>query len=124
MLNSNDIYAHLLNGGAVKDLYVALDNEINEANKKIKAAKEAEQKAKEFAEKKEKGRAHAVQVLKTYFSLVNPDVTEDIINSVLDTLETLKVSVSGTSVRIRGDLYDIFELFRWGGADIKIFYLE
>ena len=112
MLNSNDIYAHLLNGGAVKDLYVALDNEINEANKKIKAAKEAEQKAKEFAEKKEKGRAHAVQVLKTYFSLVNPDVTEDIINSVLDTLETLKVSVSGTSVRIRGDLYDIFELFR------------
>jgi hypothetical protein len=112
MLNSNDIYAHLLNGGAVKDLYVALDKEINEANKKIKAAKEAEQKANELAEKIKKARQHAVAALKDYFTLVNPDVTEDIIHSVLDTLETLKISVNGTSVRSRGDLYDIFELFR------------
>lgn len=90
MLNSNDIYSHLLNGGAIKDLYVALDKEITEANKKIKAAREAEQKEKELAEKIEKGKAHAVQVLKTYFSLVNPDVTEDAINFALDALATLK----------------------------------
>jgi len=93
MFNSNDIYAHLMNGGEVKDLYVALDKEINEANKKIKEAKEVEQKEKELAEKKEKGRAHAVQVLKTYFTLANPDVTEDIINAVLDTLESLKITI-------------------------------
>ena len=111
MLNSNDIYSHLLNGGAIKDLYVALDKEIAEANKKIKAEKEAEQKEKELAEKIAKARAHAFQVLKTYFSLVNPDITEDIINSVLDTLESVEVKINGVRGKgnISGMLYDFLK---------------
>lgn len=91
MFNSNDIYSHLLNGGEIKDLYVALDKEIAEANKKIKAAKEAEKKEKELAEKIAKARPHAIQVLKTYLALVNPDVTEDIIEAVLSSLESARV---------------------------------
>ena len=95
MFNSNDIYSHLINGGKTEELYIALDKEITEANKKIKAAKEAEQKEKELAEKIAKARPHAVQILKTYFSLVNPDITEEIINSVLDTLESVEIKING-----------------------------
>lgn len=102
MLNSQDIYSHLLNGGEIKDLYVALDKEIAEANKKIKAVKEAEQKEKELAEKIKKARPHAIQVLKNYFAFVNPDVTEDIIASVLDTLESVEIKVNG----VRGKRVD------------------
>ena len=112
MLNSQDIYSHLLNGGELKELYAALDREIEEANKKIKIVKEAEQKEKELAEKIKKARPHAIQVLMNYFSLVNPDITEDIITSVLDTLETVEIKVNGVRGKSDGDLYSMFGLFR------------
>lgn len=99
MFNSNDIYTHLMNGGEIKDLYVALDKEIIEANKKVKAAKEAEQKEKELGEKIIKARASAFKALKAYFALVNPDITEDIINSVLDTLESVEIRINGVAAR-------------------------
>lgn len=105
MFNSNDIYSHLINGGEIKDLYVALDKEIIAANKKIKDAKEAEQKEKELAEKITKARAHAVQVLKTYFTLVNPDITEEIINSVLDTLESVEIKINGVRGKCDNKVY-------------------
>lgn len=95
MFNEKDIYSHLVNGGEIKDLYVALEKEIAAANKKIKAAKEAEQKEKELGEKILKARAHAFHSLKNYFALVNPDITEEIINSVLDTLESVEIKISG-----------------------------
>ena len=102
MLNSNDIYSHLLNGGAVKDLYVALDKEIAEANKKIKAVKEAEQKEKELANRINDARKFAVAALKDYFALVNPNITEDVIRFVLYTLGTVEVKVDGVKKKING----------------------
>ena len=112
MLNSNDIYSHLLNGGDKQTLYDALTQEIFEAEKKVKATKEAEKKQKELDNEKNKARVAAFLALKDYFALVNHDITEDIINSVLDTLESVEIKVNGVRGKSRGDLYDIFGLFR------------
>ena len=95
MLNSNDIYSHLLNGGDKQTLYDALTKEIFEAEAKVKATKEAEKKQKELDNKKNKARVAAFLALKDYFALVNKDIDEDIINSVLDTLETVEIKING-----------------------------
>lgn len=98
MLNSQDIYSHLLNGGDKQALYDALAQEIAEAETKVKTTLELERKDKERREKKDKARTAALKALKTYFALVNPDITEDVINSVLDTLETVEIKVN----KVRG----------------------
>lgn len=108
MLNEKDIYSHIANGGDIKDLYKALENEIHNAQDRIIKEKDAELKQKKLAEKKSKMRIAAFQSLKDYFALANPDVTEDIINSVLDTLETVEIKING--VRGNGSLFDIFKL--------------
>ena len=110
MFNSKDIYTHLMNGGKPEDLYVTLEKEITEANKKIKAAKEAEKKEKELADKIGKARVAAHKAMMSYFALVNKDVTDDIVASVLDTLETVEVKINGARDKMPGILYDIFKL--------------
>lgn len=95
MFNSEDIYLHLLEGGDKQVLFDALMQEIIKAEEKIKAKKEAEKKEQELADKKNKARTAAFKTLKSYFALVNPDVTEDIINSVLDTLESVEIKING-----------------------------
>ena len=112
MLNSQDIYSHLLNGGDKQTLYDALTKEIAEAEAKVQTTLELEKKDKERREKKDKARTAAFNALKTYFALVNRDVTEDVINSVLNTLETIEIKVHDVRGKSRGDLYDIFGLFR------------
>ena len=95
MFNSNDIYSHLLNGGDKQTLFDALMQEITKAEEKVKATKEAEKKEKELANKINKARSAASNALKDYFALVNPDVTEEVIASVLDTLETVEIKING-----------------------------
>jgi uncharacterized protein YcaQ len=112
MLNSNDIYSHLLNGGDKQTLYDALTQEIFEAEAKVKATKEAEKKQKELDNKKNKARVAAFLALKDYFALVNEDIDEDIINSILDTLEKVEIKVNG----IRGKRKDY--VTRDGSLDI------
>ena len=112
MLNSNDIYSHLLNGGDKQTLYDALTQEIFEAEAKVKATKEAEKKQKELDNKRNKARVAAFLALKDYFALVNEDIDEDIINSILDTLEKVEIKVNG----IRGKRKDY--VTRDGSLDI------
>ena len=119
MLNSQDIYSHLLNGGDKQALYDALTKEIAEAEAKVQTTLELEKKDKERREKKDKARTAAFKALKTYFALVNPDITEDMVNSVFDTLdsvlstlEVVEVKANGVRGKSRGDLYDMFGLFR------------
>ena len=94
MFDSNDIYRHLMNGGKPESLHKALDIEIAEADKKVQTTLELEKKEKENREKKEKMRIAALEALKSYFAFVNPDITEDIINSILDTLESVEIKVN------------------------------
>ena len=112
MLNEKDIYTHLRNGGDPKELYKALENEIHSAQDRIIKEKDAELKQKELANRISEARKFAVAALKDYFALVNPSVTKDIINSVLDSLETVEIKVNG--VRGKGNmpgamLFDIFK---------------
>lgn len=94
MFNENDIYTYFMNGGKTKELYKALETEIDNAQKRINREKEAEQKEKELTNRINDARKFAVAALKDYFALVNPDVTEDIINSILDTLESVEIKVN------------------------------
>ena len=112
MFDSNDIYSHLLNGGDKQVLYDALTKEIAEAEVKVQTTLELEKKDKERREKKDKARTAAFKALKSYYALVNPDVTDEIINSILDTLESVEIKINGVRGKSRGDLYDIFGLFR------------
>ena len=119
MLNEKDIYTHLRNGGDPKELYKALENEIHSAQDRIIKEKDAELKQKELANRINEARKFSVAALKDYFALVNPSVTKDIINSVLDSLETIEIKVNG--VRGKSGLPEsiVFGKFS-GGADIQI----
>ena len=112
MLNEKDIYSHLANGGDPRELYKALENEIHNAQDRIIKEKDAELKQKELANRINDARKFAVAALKDYFALVNPSVTEDVINSVLDTLETVEIKVNGVRGKnnMPGLLFDIFKL--------------
>ncbi len=93
MLNEKDIYTHLCNGGDISSLYEALENEIEAAQAKIDEEKVAEQEAAVKALAVEEARKAAVAALTEYFALVNPGITENIITSVLSTLESVKITV-------------------------------
>ena len=105
MFNENDVYSHLMKGGSPEDLYKALENEIHNAQDRIIKEKDAELKQKDLAEKINKARASAFKALKSYFALVNPDITEDIINSVLDTLESVKIQINNIGDRRDDEIY-------------------
>ena len=100
MLNEKDIYNHLCNGGDICSLYEALENEIAAAQAKIDEEKAAEQEAAKKEAGIKEARERAVAALTEYFALVNPDVTEKMITSVLSTLESVKIKKgkSGTAI--------------------------
>lgn len=102
MLNEKDIYSHLVNGGDPRELYKALEIEIHNAQDRIIKEKDAELKKKELANRINEARKFAVAALKDYFALVNPSVTEDVINFVLDTLGTVEVEVDGVKKKFSG----------------------
>ena len=91
MFDSNDIYRHLKNGGSFEELQKALEIEFTNAQNRIIKEKDAELKEQKAREKKNKARTAAFKALKDYFALANSDITEDIINSVLDTLESVEI---------------------------------
>ena len=107
MINEKEIYAHLKNGGNPEDLYQAFLNELDEAQKKIAKEKVAEQEAADKALAVEEARKAAVSALTEYFALVNPSVTENIITSVLSTLESVKITVKPErGIRSKTSVFD------------------
>ena len=91
MISDRDIYEHLKHGGSLDELHKAFAKNIDKIQKQIENEAIAAKKAEELAEKRNKARIAAFKALKSYLALVNPDVTEDIINSVLSSLESAKV---------------------------------
>ena len=94
MLNEKDIYSHLANGGDPKELFKALENEINNAQDRIIKEKDAELKKKEAEQKELKARAAAFKALKAYVTLVNPTLDDAFINSALEICKNFKVITS------------------------------
>ena len=105
MINEKEIYAHLKNGGNPEDLYQAFLNELNEAQKKVDEEKVAEQEAAVKALAIEEARKAAVAALTEYFALVNPEVTEKMITSVLSTLESVKIKKGKSGTAIWGSAF-------------------
>ena len=99
MLNEKDIYTHLKNGGSIEDLQKALENEIAAAQDRIIKEKDAELKKMEAEKKIGKARAAAHKAMMAYFTLVNPDINDDIVASVLDTLGTVEIRINGVAAR-------------------------
>jgi hypothetical protein len=91
MLNSQDIYSHIANGGDPKELHKALENEIKVAQEKAIKAKAAELKKKEAEQKELKARDTAFKAIKAYVTLVNPTLDDAFIDSALDLCRTFKV---------------------------------
>lgn len=116
MINEKDIYTHLKHGGDPEALHQAFLNELNEAQKKVDEEKIAEQEAAKKEAYIKEVRKDAVDALARYFALFNPNVTENIISSVLSTLESVrfKDTKNGTVVWGNSDLtgwLDILDIF-------------
>ena len=109
MIDKNDIYSHLLNGGNPQDLLDAFMKELNETQKKVDEDKKAQAEAEKIQKKVEAARKQAVAALLDYFSLVNPSVTEQMITSVLSTLESVKIK-TGKSIYPGSSLRDLIDL--------------
>jgi len=116
MINEKYIYTHLKNGGNPEDLHQEFLNELNEVQKIVDEEKAAEQEvAKRDAGIKE-ARKDAVAALARYFALVNPNVTESVITSVLSTLESIKIENTKNGIALCSnptlsgwlDILDIF----------------
>lgn len=91
MLNEKDIYSHLANGGDIKDLYKALENEIHSAQDRIIKEKDAALKKKEAEQKELKARDAAFKAVKAYVTLVNPDLDDMFIDSALELCKNFRV---------------------------------
>ena len=110
MLTDKDIYSHLANGGDIKDLYKALENEIHNAQDRIAKEKDAELKKKEVEQKELKARAAAFKALKSYMTLVNPDLNDLFINIALDTCKSFKTIPCNKDVQTQDWLMNLFKL--------------
>ena len=110
MITEKDIYTHLKNGGSLEELHKTLAKDIDKIQKQINDEEVAKERELELANKQLKARAAAFMAMTEYFALVNKDINDEIISATLDTLESLKITIrEGKS---RGDLYDMFRLFR------------
>lgn len=109
-----DAYELLKQGKSIDEINEIIAAELNAANTKL--AEEEEAAAAE-AKKKETinyARKAAVAALTEYFALVNPDVTEKMITSVLSTLESVKIKKGKNGTAVWGNTFsnwtDIIDL--------------
>lgn len=101
-----DAYELLKQGKSIDEINEIIAAELNAANTKLAEEEEAAAaEAKKEAYIKE-AREAAVAALTEYFALVNPDVTEKIITSVLSTLESVKIKTGKKGTSIWGGFSD------------------
>lgn len=110
MLNSNDIYSHLSNGGDPQELLDALLKEINSAEQKIKAEKEMEAAAAEEKQKKADAKKNLLLSAQTYLALVGLPITYETLEEALDEMETALDALKNLSVKVNGKKLDLADL--------------
>lgn len=87
MLTEKDIYSHLKNNGSVKELHIALDNEIKNARARIEEDRTREEAAAKARAEKETVRKTALDALLNYCKAVGADYSEKELVQILDMLE-------------------------------------
>lgn len=112
MITDRDIYIHLKNGGSLEELHKAFAKNIDKIQKQIDEEIVAKKREQELANKKLKARTAAFNTLKSYFALVNPDVDDNIINSILDTFETVEIKVNGVKGKSNMPGSILFDYFK------------
>ena len=104
MFNENDIYSHLVNGGNTKELYKALEIEINNAQNRIIKEKEVELKQKELREKKNKAADAALKALIDYCNAAGVEYTKDNLAYLIKLLGGNKIKFGNNSL----SLFDVW----------------
>lgn len=95
-----DAYELLKQGKSIDEINEIIAAELNAANTKLAEEEEAAAAEAKKKETIDSTRKDAVAALTEYFALVNPAVTENIISSVLSTLESVKIknTKNGTAI--------------------------
>lgn len=111
-----DAYELLKQGKSIDEINEIIAAELNAANTKLAEEEEAAAAEAKRKETVSYARENAVTALTEYFALVNPNVTEKIITSVLSTLESIKLKNTKNGTAVWGnsaltgwlDILDIF----------------
>lgn len=109
-----DAYELLKQGKSIDEINEIIAAELNAANAKLAEEEEAAAaKAKIEAGIKE-AREEAISALTEYFALVNPNITESVITSILSTLESIKIENTKNGVAVWSNTFsnwtDIIDL--------------
>lgn len=93
-----DAYELLKQGKSTDEISEIIAEELNAAKNKLVKEEEAIAAEAKKQETIDSARKAAVAALIDYFTLVNPNITEKIITSVLSTLESVKIKKSKNSL--------------------------
>ena len=109
-----DIEKLMREGKSLEEIGKMVTDEMNAAQTKIDAEKDAEEKAKKASKRKTDAREAAVAALTDYFALVLPCSTEidtkEIVSAALDSFEETIKLMSGMTIKYNGQTFSIFDL--------------
>lgn len=109
-----DIEKLMREGKSLEEIGKMVTDEMNAAQTKIDAEKDAEEKAKKASKRKTDAREAAVAALTDYFALVLPCSTEidtaKIVSAALDSFEETIKLMSGMTIKYNGQTFSIFDL--------------
>ena len=109
-----DAYELLKQGKSIDEINEIIAAELNAANTKLAEEEEAAAAETKKKETIDSARKAAVAALTEYFALVNPNVTENVITSVLSTLESIKIENTKNGIAVWSNAFsnwtDIMDL--------------
>ena len=109
-----DIEKLMREGKSLEEIGKMVTDEMNAAQTKIDAEKDAEEEARKASQRKTDAREAAVAALADYFTLVLPNGKEvdmkAIVGEALDSLEETIKLMSNITVRYNGKNFSIFDL--------------
>lgn len=105
MLNSNDFYTHLKNGGSEEDLKKAFENEVAAARSRIAKEKDDEARRKERNARIEKAQTRALDALLAFCKEAGVSYSKDELSRLLHLMENGNIHFGGSR--------NIFDVFPW-----------
>lgn len=100
-----DAYELLKQGKSTDEISEIIAEELNAAKNKLAKEEEAIAAEAKKQETIDSARKAAVAALIDYFALVNPNITEGVISSVLSTLESVKIKKAKNGTAVWGNVF-------------------